>query len=140
MTDRFKNKCFKKDARSYLLQAFDWSISLCRASSWGKIKAFFLKHHSSVVGTAVSSYSYLLVYFEVQCTGRSAPTLPSIPAQNTDIIFSVQHSSVLIKLTFWSGNRVIRGTNKIQQKARNCSFYQMSSNVSTLLRYSFPNC
>lgn len=90
MTDRFKNKCFKKDARSYLQQALDWS--LCKASSWGKIKAFFLKHHSSVVGAAVSSYSYMLMYFEAQHTECGAPTLPSVPAQDTDILFSVRHS------------------------------------------------
>lgn len=65
---------------------------LCRASSWGKIKACFLKQRSSVVGAAVSSHRYLLVYFEVQCAGCSAPTLPSIPARNTYIFFSVQHS------------------------------------------------
>lgn len=49
---------------------------LCRASSWGKIKACFLKQRSSVVGAAVSSRRYLLVYFEVQCAGCSAQPYP----------------------------------------------------------------
>lgn len=41
MTDRFKNKCFNKDVRSYLQQALDWSISLVQSIFVGKNQSLF---------------------------------------------------------------------------------------------------
>lgn len=87
MTVRFKNKCFIKDTRSYLQQALDWSIFLVQSIFLKKkIKIIdCFQYHNSIVETAVNSYTYLLIYFEVQCIGYSASNLHSTPAEDTYI-------------------------------------------------------
>lgn len=82
MTDRFKNKCFNKDATSYLQQAPDGNIFLVQSIFLKKKKkrrAYFHHHHhhSSLAETAVNSYAPLLIYFEVQVLGSNSPTLDS---------------------------------------------------------------
>lgn len=72
MTDRFKNKCFNKDATSDLQQALHWNtlkkkkVCVCGA-------AYFHHYHSSFVETAVNSYTSLLLYFEVWAIGCNSP-------------------------------------------------------------------
>jgi len=77
--DRFKNKCFNKDATSYLQQALDWNIFLVQSIflEEKKKKRAYFHQHSSLAKTAVNSYTYLLIYFAVQVVGCNSPTLHS---------------------------------------------------------------
>lgn len=65
MTDRFKNKCFNKDATSYLQQALDWNIFLVQIIFLKKnLRAYFHhNHYSSFVERGLNCYTSAHIFW-----------------------------------------------------------------------------
>lgn len=119
MTDRFKNKCFNKDVRSYLQQALDWSISLVQSVFVGKNQSLFPQTaQQRSWGSCKLSQIPARVFSSPVCRMQRPNLTLHSSTEHVHLFFSTT-LSVPVKLMFSRGNRVIQVTNNIQQKARN---------------------